>query len=136
MPRRRPTQLPRPATYRRPGRRVRQVSHVSVGTLRAIAEFETNRLYPGAIAEALDRWARHVRGPARRFYDDPAPCSCSGCDGDHLTWGRAELGAAMRGLPTKAARELRARVQPLDEVYLARTVLAEETVHIRARLGE
>lgn len=109
---------------------------MSAGTLRAIAEFENERMHPGAIAEALDMWTRHVRGPTRRFYDDPSPCPCPGCSGEDLAWGRAELGAALRALPIKAARELRARVQPLDAVYLARTLLAEETVRIRAWLRE
>jgi len=137
MPRRRPTQLRPPVTYRRPGQRTRQVSHVSAGTLRAIAEFERTRLYPGAIAEALDSWRRYVRGPTGRFYnDDLLPCPCSGCSGEDLAWERVQLRTALHALPIRAARELRARVKPLDEVYLARTVPSPETDHVRAWLRE
>lgn len=38
---------------------------------------------------------------------------------------------ALAVLPVKAARELRAVVRPLDELYLASSIPVPETAHIR-----
>ncbi|MFE7524618.1 hypothetical protein ACFU7Y_02740 [Kitasatospora sp. NPDC057542] len=56
--------------------------------------------------------SRRVHPPGPPFVDD---CPCCADD-----YGRDLLEAALRALPTRAARELRAVVKPLDEVFLAR----------------
>jgi hypothetical protein len=73
-----------------------------------------------------------VHGPARAL-DDYAPeaCSCSGCQWDDPVVRRQALRTALHALPSKAARELRALILPLDELYLARSTLDPDTVHIR-----
>ncbi|WP_158888066.1 hypothetical protein [Amycolatopsis anabasis] len=47
---------------------------------------------------------------------------------------REALRLALHALPTKATRELRALVQPLDEIYLSRSIPTPETEHIRGLL--
>ncbi|WP_086668443.1 hypothetical protein [Lentzea kentuckyensis] len=103
--------------------------------MRAIADFERTYFGPGAVAEAFTGWARFVHGPARIIDDysdnhldypccprhDPADC-------------RAELRAALLALPAKAARELRALVRPLDDLYLARSIPHPEHAHLRGLL--
>jgi hypothetical protein len=136
MPRRRPAQVRAGLPIRqRPGQRVRQVSRVSAATLRAIAELERARLRPGAIAEALDGWGRFVRGPVRDL-DDYAPelCPCPGCQWHDPVVRRQALRTALHALPTTAARELRALIRPLDEIYLARSIPEPDTMHIRELL--
>lgn len=133
MPRRRPAELrARLPIAQRPGSRIRQVPRVSGPSLRAIAELERTRLRPGQIAEALDGWARFVRGPVRAL-DDYAPelCPCPGCQWDDPVVQREALRMALHALPAKAARELRALIRPLDELYLARTIPGQDTAHIR-----
>jgi hypothetical protein len=133
MPRRRPAQLrARRPISRWPRPAIRQVSGVSAPTLRAIAELERTRLRPGAIAEALNGWARFVHGPARaRDNYAPEGCSCPGCQWEDPVVHREALCMALYALPTKAARELRALLRPLDERYLARSIPDSSTAHIR-----
>lgn len=135
MPRRRPARLRAHLPIRQgPGPLVRQISRVSASTSRAIAELERARLQPGDIAGALDGWARFVRGPRRSLNDDAYPselCPCSSCQRDHPVELRQTLHTALHALPTKAARELRALVQPLDETYLARSIPHPDSAHLR-----
>jgi hypothetical protein len=129
MPRRRPA----PVRARQPhGRPIRQVSRVSAPALRAIADFERTYSDPGDVAEALDDWARFVRGPARaitRYATELNPCPC--CDSLDPAVARALLRTALIALPTRAARELRALVRPLDDLYLARSIPNPEHAHLR-----
>jgi hypothetical protein len=92
--------------------------------LRAIAELERTRLRPGEIAEALDGWSRFVRDPAGAR-DEVESGDC-----DPIVQ-REALCTALRALPTSAAGELRALLQPLDERYLARATAGPETSHVR-----
>lgn len=134
MPRRRPAQVRTRQPLRRP-RPIRQVSRVCATTSRAIAEFERARSCPGAIAESLDDWARFVHGPARAiagYGTELNPCPC--CDSLDPALGRAVLRMALIALPAKAARELRALVRPLDELYLARSIPSPEHAELRGLL--
>jgi hypothetical protein len=98
----------------------------------AVAEFEQARLHLGAIAEALDGWARFVRGPARALADyAPEDCTCPGCQWHDPGERRAVLRIALYALPTSAARELRALIEPLDRLYLSRTIPEPSTAWIR-----
>jgi hypothetical protein len=103
--------------------------------LRAIAELEHARLRPGALAEALDGWGRFVRGPLRGLDDyEPELCPCPGCQWHNPVVRRHALRTALHVLPIKAARELRALIRPLDEIYLARSIPEPDTAHIRELL--
>jgi len=130
MPRRRPEQLRALPVQQRPGRPIRQVSHVSASTSRAIAELERTRLTPGDIAEALESWARFVRGPVRAILRySPEACPC--CEWNDPVTRRKDLRTALHVLPAKAARELLALVRPLDELYLSRSIPDPDHAHIR-----
>jgi hypothetical protein len=124
MPRRRPAQL---RARLQPG--IRQISRVSAPTLRAIAELEHARLRPGQLAEALTSWARFVHGPARALHNYVPPDSPPGLRHDPVVH-RETLRMALHALPAKAARELRALIRPLDELYLARRLPDPNTAHI------
>ena len=93
---------------------------MSAAAQRQTADYERLRHRPGAVADALTYWSRQVH--AARVHapeqDTSADCPC-GCDG--LT-GRALLEAALRSLPPRAARELRAVVAPLDALFLDRVL--------------
>ena len=132
MPRRRPA----PARVRElHGRPIRQVSRVSEPTLRAIARFERIHYLPGSVAEALDSWSRFVRGPVRVIADygtELAPCPC--CDALDPYMERRVLRRALIALPARAARELRALVRPLDDLYLARSIPSPEHAELRGLL--
>jgi hypothetical protein len=94
------------------------VRGISAPAQRQITEFERRINIPGAVAYAVTGWAREVRRPgnartsvlASSFLDYDSP------QGRHL------LEIALRTLPSGAARELRAVVTPLDEMYLARVI--------------
>ncbi|HEX6357615.1 hypothetical protein [Actinophytocola sp.] len=133
MPRRRPAQLRAAQPIEpRPGRKILQISGVSAATRRAIAELERTRLALGDIADALDAWARFVRGPARTITDYEPEYDC--CQSHDPVVQRRTLLRALHALPTEAARELRALVQPLDDLYLTRSIPTPETAHIRRLL--
>ena len=125
MPRRRPVRE----------QRTSQISRLSPAALRAIALIERTHLRPGQTAEALTGWARFVHGPVRAITGyEQDDCPCPGCEwGDPVT-RRAALATVLRVLPTRPARELRALVRPLDELYLARSLPVPEHAHIRELL--
>ncbi|MEU3647739.1 hypothetical protein AB0E59_30435 [Lentzea sp. NPDC034063] len=123
---------------RRPVReqRTSQISRLSPAALRAIAVIERTHLRPGQTAEALTGWARFVHGPARAITGyEPDDCPCPGCEWDDPVARRTALATVLRALPAKPARELRALVRPLDELYLARSLPVPEHAHIRALLN-
>ncbi|MFC9325591.1 hypothetical protein [Kitasatospora sp. NPDC057015] len=99
------------------------VPGVSARTQRGIAAFEDSQLWPGAVADAMARWVGTARGPAR----GPAAPQARGCGVEACCPTEAHprelLERALGGLPSGAARELRRRVDPLDERYLSRTVV-------------
>ena len=123
---------------RRPVReqRTSQIPRLSPAALRAIAMVERTHLTPGRTAEALVGWARFVHGPVRAITGyEPDDCPCPGCERDDPVVRRAVLGTVLRALPAKPARELRALVRLLDELYLARSLPVPEHAHIRALLN-
>lgn len=129
MPRKRPAQIRALPPRRRRGVSIPQVPRVSAATLRAIAALERTRLRPGAIAEAVAGWAKFVHGPDVNNYV-PEDCTCQGCQWDDPVVRRSALRMTLFALPTKAARELRAVIRPLDEHYLARALPDPDTAHI------
>ncbi|MFE0026840.1 hypothetical protein [Amycolatopsis sp. NPDC059021] len=113
------------------------MSRVSASTSHAIAVLERARLRPGAIAEALAGWSRFVRGPVRALDEyTPEECPCPGCQWHDPVVRRETLRLALFALPVRAARELRALVEPLDEVYLSRSIPLPATAYIRALLTD
>lgn len=115
MPRRRPTQV------RAHQRLVRQIPGVSAPALRAVTDLERTRLWPDAVADALDGWARFVRGPLEEYR--PTGCLDATCQRADPAVCRETLRTAVHALPARAARELRALVEPLDETYLTRCLV-------------
>jgi hypothetical protein len=117
MPRRRPAEL-RAATRYFPFVRTEPgLPRGSTALAAAVLCWELEHAWPGETARALRRWARQVRGPWRSlFYNDD--CPCDGCVRDDP---RLVLEYALCALPQRRARELRAFVQLLDEIYLSRT---------------
>ncbi|MDX8143104.1 hypothetical protein SK854_13335 [Lentzea sp. BCCO 10_0061] len=130
MPRRRPVR------EQRTSQPVPQVARLSAAATNAIAAFERDNFHPGAVARSFATWSRFVHGPARAIVGyQPDDCGCMGCEwGDPVT-SRGVLAEALRVLPGRSARELRALVRPLDELYLARSLPVPEHAHIRALLN-
>ncbi|MFH8410052.1 hypothetical protein ACH4FX_35535 [Streptomyces sp. NPDC018019] len=82
-----------------------------------IRALERSHLSPGDVATALENWRQQLRLPDHRVAEtDPWGCPCCSAG-----YGRANLEIALRTLPRRTARRLRALVQPLDEAFLART---------------
>jgi hypothetical protein len=94
-----------------------------------IADVE-RRFRPGAVAQALDGWARFVRS-AEVDSHSPVMCLHADCQWRDPLVLRDALRVALLALPVRAARELRALVAPLDDTYLARATPTPETAWIR-----
>lgn len=136
MPRRRPAEVrDRWTVALRPGQHIPQVPRISAATARAIAEIERSRRSPGSIAEALAQWTRFVHGPARRL-DNPISAGCPCCENGGGAIPRETLHRALHELPANAARELRALIRPLDEIYLARSIPEPSTDLVRSLIGD
>lgn len=84
----------------------------------AISRLERERLWEGAVAQALRRWSQLAHSPRRAFSDG---CGCPLCDPFSTTEVRAVLELALHALPSRAARELRVLVEPLDDLFRARS---------------
>ncbi|WP_045311931.1 hypothetical protein [Lentzea aerocolonigenes] len=75
-----------------------------------------NYLWPGSVTLALESWVRYADSPARRLwlYDSPVDeCECC----PHPVQQRRLLDHVVSALPRKSARELRKRLQALDDLY-------------------
>lgn len=121
MPRRRPAQLR--VDYRRlePERRGgsrRGLARGSGKLAAAIARLERERLWSGAVIEALRWWSKVAHRPGLAV---SGGCGCPMCIPFYVNDERAVLELALHVLPLRSARELRALVEPLDELYLAGT---------------
>ena len=84
----------------------------------AIGRLEHERLWVGAVAQALRGWSQMAHNPRRAL---SGGCGCPLCDRFFSTEVRGVLEVALHALPGRAARELRGLVDPLDQLYLART---------------
>ena len=75
-----------------------------------------NYLWPGDTARALEAWIRYEDSPARRFWrNDDRTDDCGCCP--HPVEQRQLLGFVARALPRRSARELRRRLEELDDLY-------------------
>jgi hypothetical protein len=109
------SQLPR----RRGGRHRRTVIRgLSASTNRQIARFERSRgLDPGEVALAFHRWQLRSRRPRGAAGDGVHEYPDTPTDHVHTLLEHAAL-----ALRTRARRDLRAAVEPLDDHVLSRTV--------------
>ena len=121
MPRRRPSEL---RVERRRSQRL-QCEVAEPGLARgsgklagAVARLERDQLWLGAVAAALRQWSRVAHRPGLAV---AGGCGCPLCNPFYMNDERAVLELALHALPHGAARELRALVEPLDELYLAGT---------------
>jgi hypothetical protein len=118
MPRRRPSTL-----------RASAHSHAVIGPVpqlffgtprlhREVEALERERLWRGALAAALNGWTKlaRMRHPVREI------TGCPICDHFYdYPDERTVLEVALHGLSPRAARELRAVVEPLDDLYRSKT---------------
>ncbi|WP_394613970.1 hypothetical protein JNUCC0626_29325 [Lentzea sp. JNUCC 0626] len=80
-------------------------------------EASRNYLGPFAVEIALRAWTDFVHRPNRRIWDfDVEGCGERWCCTDPRE-AREILGAVACALPRKSARELRRRLQELDDLY-------------------
>ncbi len=80
-------------------------------------EHDRNYLWPTAVESSFRRWAHSVREPYRRLWDRGVDgCGVWNCCGDPYE-ARELLDFVARALPRKSARELRERLEPLDDLY-------------------
>lgn len=103
-----------------PRRHPDELSRFSDRFVRDVTWLELNRgyLWPFAVQQALTSWATFVRYPYRRLLvdDDNRGCGFWGCCDDPLE-AREILGFVVRALPRNSARELRERLEELDDLY-------------------
>ena len=90
----------------------------SGGLASAVARLERDRLRPGEVAAALRQWSKVAHRPGLAVLGG---CGCPLCNPYAMNEERDVLQLALYALPRSAARELRALVGPLDELYLARS---------------
>ncbi|MFJ1757003.1 hypothetical protein [Kitasatospora sp. NPDC088134] len=119
MPRRTPVSLrPKGRNFGLPWVRCRDVPGLSGAADAAVRLLERERLCPGLVATALSVWSVRVHGTARRWRPWEAEFTCP-CCGEG--WARDTLRDVLAALPSRAAAELRRRVEHLDAVLLRRT---------------
>ena len=84
----------------------------------AAAEIRRLDAAGSSVARSLVAWGRYVHGPLRDLADQAA-CPC--CD---PLEPRRVLEEALAALSLRSRRALRAKIEPLDEIYQRRTGLA------------
>ena len=102
MPRRRPTEL----------------DGFSHRFLSDIVRLELNRgyLWPTAVQSSLRLWAEFVHNPYHRLWVEHIGCGIWECCGNPHE-ARELLDFVARALPRRSARELRKRLEKLDDLY-------------------
>lgn len=80
-------------------------------------ELSRNYLWPTAVQSALRHWTEFLHNPYRRLWDvDTEGCGVWECCGDPHE-ARELLEFVALALPRKSARELRRRLDELDDLY-------------------
>lgn len=103
------------------------VPRISIATAAAVLRWESTHphLSVGSVARALFAWSHLAWAPLRRLINDLEPTGCPCCaQGPDQ---RDILQAALTGLASRPARDLRRLVGPLDDLVLRRTVPAPYT---------
>jgi hypothetical protein len=95
----------------------RAIPGLSLRVCEAIERLETQRLWRGAVADALVAYRRFLKQPGRYLYlpHDDCPC-CDPCT------ARDTLERAINGLPPHAKRALRHLITRLDTEFRRRTL--------------
>lgn len=104
---------------RQPGAKVTVVDGLNARAVSEIHAMEVARMWPGAVAQALAKWKRTVHQDMGRLFADAHDLVCPCCDPFEP---RSDLETAMRVLSPQASRALRAKVEPLDELYRRKTI--------------
>jgi hypothetical protein len=82
-----------------------------------IRRLDATRQWRWPVAQSLTTWGRYVRGPLRELAEqDGCPC----CDPFE---SRRALEEALVVLSLRSQRALRAKIEPLDDIYRKRTGL-------------
>ena len=103
-----------------PGATFSVIDGLTAGTVGRIQVLERSRLGPGSVARALAEWKRAVhRRDVSAMLEDVVRHGCPCCD---PTEAREVLHQAMALLEPRARRELRAKVEPLDNLFRDRTI--------------
>ncbi|MFD8952511.1 hypothetical protein ACFV0B_27070 [Streptomyces xanthophaeus] len=88
-------------------------------------------IHPGATDRALRRYREFLHRPGRRpLYPREAFCSCDCCSFDDVRHARDVLEEVLEQLPEQARAELGRLVEPMDAMFLRRT-LPDPFVHRR-----
>jgi hypothetical protein len=118
---RKPPAAVRTALRRHPRNRAKPsvIDGVSARAVSEIQRLESSLLWPGSVADALARWKRAVFQNVSGLLEAATHAGCPCCDPFEP---RGDLEQALKALPPKARRELRAKVEPLDEEFRRRTV--------------
>lgn len=119
MPRRSPGEIRAQLPHRTKRGTRAVIRGLSAATNRQIDRFERkNGLYSGDVAHAFRAWSQTLR----RSHPAVELSYGEGTTGWRDMHARTLLEAAMRTISTKARRELRKAVEPLDTRFLARTL--------------
>ena len=129
MPRRRPSTLRAKVDVSfLPRSRYSKIGRISGAAQSQVILLERTRFRPGSVATSLARWtdlARTPRGRRLELYSagcgEPGCCPPPGDDRDLLEY-------AVRAMPRKSARELRAILDALDEAIMSHPDLAHSHV--------
>jgi hypothetical protein len=116
MARKSPADVRATLSRRQPGKNAPVVAGIPALAAAEIRRLEATRLSPGAVATSLASWERFVHGPVRVLAEQNHECPC--CDPFEP---RRTLREALAALSPLSRRALRARVEPLDEMFRRRT---------------
>lgn len=84
---------------------------------------DTYYIHPGATDRALRRYREFLHPPGGRpLYPQESYCSCTCCFFDDVRHAREVLEEVLERLPVRARAELGRLVNPLDAVFLRRTL--------------
>ncbi|EFL17293.1 predicted protein [Streptomyces sp. C] len=129
MPRRRPRRLRAEQPVSRvwgptPPFRIHGLSaRASLAVHRAEHLSDSFNIHPGATDRALRRYRDFLHEPGRRpLYPRESFCSCTGCSFDDVRHARDVLEEVLERLPERARAELGRLVNPMDAVFLRRTL--------------
>lgn len=123
MPRRRPAAVRADAPIRSTTP-TRPIPGIPKSVTHALRRWERTRLWPGAVADAFDRYRRFVHQPGRIIYCLPrglCPC-CIDYYALSTDDPRSVLEQALSAVSTVKARTLRRMVADLDEQLLTRSL--------------
>jgi hypothetical protein len=93
-----------------------EIPGLSARGRKVLAQLESTRFYRGETARALDSYARFVRDPYHRLFDQKYGCGIPECCPDPVEL-REKLEMVAHALPRRDARVFRRQLAELDELY-------------------